>query len=130
MVRWFFFGIVLALMPIGINALLIKVNESRLNWSTLLKEGELFFFAAFLAATSLGGLNSSRTDYPVAEVIILCGLLLILLIASVLFAVARYFKLNNIEPKRAGFFTRSSIVCATVAALLSLATLLLTGGAN
>ena len=127
-VRWVFFSVVLALMPIAVNRLLARINQLPLSWIDLLKDGELFFFSAFLSAASLGALLSHRSGHPVLEAIVICALILIFFVASILFAVARYFKLNSLEPKDGAFFGKGSVLCALLAAALGFTTFLLTGG--
>ena len=109
-VRWFFFNIVLALIPVILVYAIIWMRSTGHAWHDILKDGEMFIFSCTLTASSIGSLlfdpqRRSGLSKPSGIVFLqvdeiaftLIGIVLIflLILSTCLFAVGSYVKLTD-----------------------------------
>ncbi len=121
---WFFVSVVLALMPLILNLILVKVGRLQVGWAELLKDGELFFFATSLAASALGTLLFKKPGNPGGALLLSYLLLIVLTISSGLFALASFLKLTKSDAVDKTVFSLGSILCALASVILSFLSLL------
>lgn len=118
--RWFFFNVVLALLPLLLNLILIRVGNIKTNWPELLKDGELFFFSTAISASSIGTLLFQHPSSPLVASITSYFLILILIVSTGMFALSSFMKLKQmddvIDKKVFGLI---SAWCAVIAIIIS-----------
>jgi hypothetical protein len=118
-IRWFFFNVVLALLPLLLNLILIQVGSIKTNWSELLKDGELFFFSTTIAASSIGALLFQSPSSLIVASITSYILIAILMISTGMFALSSFLKLKQMDVIDKKVFSASSALCAIVTICLS-----------
>ena len=118
-IRWFFFNVVLALLPLLLNLMLIQVGSIKTNWSELLKDGELFFFSTTIAASSIGALLFQNPSSPVLASVTSYFLMVILMISTGMFALSSFLKLKQMDVIDKKVFSASSAWCAVITIFLS-----------
>lgn len=118
-IKWFFFNIVLALLPLLLNLMLIKVGSVKTNWSELLKDGELFFFSTTIAASSIGTLLFQEPSSPIIASLVSYFLMVILMISTGMFALSSFLKLKQMDVIDKKIFSASSAWCAVLTIVLS-----------
>lgn len=96
-IRWFFFNVFFALLPLLLNLLLILVGSIKTNWSELLKDGELFFFSTTIAASSIGTLLFQSPPNLIIALITSYILMAILTISTGMFALSSFLKLKQMD---------------------------------
>ncbi|MGJ5674056.1 MAG: hypothetical protein ACR9NN_10665 [Nostochopsis sp.] len=115
--KWFFFNVFLALLPLLLNFILIKIGRIKTTWFELLKDGELFFFSTSLAASSIGAfLFQSPSSLMIASVTSYL-LITLLLISTGLFALSSFLKLKQMEAIDKKVFGAGSAWCAIIVIL-------------
>ncbi len=125
-IRWFFFNIILALLPLFFNLILIKIGQIKTNWIELLKGGELFFFSSTISASSIGGLLFQNPSNIALALVISYLLLVVLAISTGMFSLSSFLKLKQMDMLDNKIFSKSSVWCAFLAVLLSYLTFLIT----
>lgn len=118
-ILWIFTNIILALIPIAINLVLIKILKISMEWYKALKGGELFIFSTTLSASSIGLGSIQNAFNNVLGTLSFCILILVIIISTVLFGVACFTKLKNENIPDEKLFAAASISCATLASIFS-----------
>lgn len=118
-IRWFFFNVILALLPLFLNLMLIQVGSIKTNWSELLKDGELFFFSTTISASSIGALLFQKPSNPIAASVTIYFLMVILMISTGMFALSSFLKLKQMDVINKKIFSSSSAWCAVITVLFS-----------
>ena len=85
-VLWIAFSVLLALLPLLVNYLMLRVSGTAIDWHDLSSRGELFVVAAAISADGLGRLWLSGIRSPWWASFCFIGCLFALLCASVEFS--------------------------------------------
>lgn len=137
--KWLCFNIVLALIPLALNFILVKLLVINISWYKILKDGELFVFSSAVSASAIGDTFFRHTGNisTVAKVsaaspttqasiigsasneITMFALLIVLILSAFLFAISSLLKFQNQSPPDEKLFSCSSIACAALSTLLS-----------
>lgn len=117
--RWFFFNVILALMPVVVNFVLVRMVKIDTSWYRILKDGELFIFSSTISASSIGTAIIQRQSGSSVTTVTICALLIVLMLSAAMFAVSSYFKFKQEIPPDERLFGVSSVYCAALAVLLS-----------
>lgn len=118
-IRWIFTNVILALTPILINFILIKVLKIGTPWHQAFKDGELFIFSTTLSASSIGIASFQGTLKTALGSLIFWVLLLVLILSTVLFSLASFIKLKQEKIPDERLFAATSISCAAFASICS-----------
>lgn len=116
-IRWFFFNIALALLPLLLNLIVIKVSNIKPSWE-LLKDGELYFFSTTIAASSIGTLLFKNPLSPIVALLVSYVLLVVLMVSTEMFALASLQKLAKKDLVDGKVFSISSALCAIITIVL------------
>jgi hypothetical protein len=84
--RWLLFGVCVALMPLGWNALRTVIRGGIPTLQELCSHGELFLIAGAIAARALGEIVASGRDLGIYKLLSGVGCVGVLMVSSVLFA--------------------------------------------
>jgi hypothetical protein len=117
-IRWVFTNVILALIPIVINLILIKMLKMGTQWHQMLKDGELFIFSTTLSASSIGIASFQGKLVNSSESLLFWALIVVLIISTALFSLSSLTKLKQIDIDEK-FFATSSIACALAASAFS-----------
>ncbi len=71
-IKWLFFNVILALLPLLLNLILVKIGQLSTDRAELLKDGELFFFSTTIAAASVGTLLFQSPSNPMRYLQVWC----------------------------------------------------------
>lgn len=135
-VRWFFFNVILALIPVILVYAIIWIRSTGHAWHSILKDGEMFIFSCTLTASSIGSLlfdpqRRSGLNKPngivflqvdeIAFTLIGIVLIFLLLLSTCLFAVGSYVKLtaNESELSASSSFGQKSTSIAFLTVIFS-----------
>lgn len=118
-INWIFFSVILALFPLLLNFMIVKLSNINIGWVDLLKDGELFFFSAAITASSIGTLVLNRPPNLVLTILIGGLLLTILIMSSCLFSLSSFLKLKQMDVLNKRMFGVMSIWCSILAVALS-----------
>ena len=121
-VKWFFFNVVLSLLPVILAFPIIKSGIVEVNpkWHEVVEDGQLFIFSTVLTSSSIGRyFLSENTSDGSFETITLMSLLIVLAISTALFAVLTLKRLRGEEIANSRSMGRASLSCAVVACVLS-----------
>ena len=124
-IHWFFFSVVLALLPLFLNLIISWVTDLTLEWRELVKGGELFFFSTAISGTSLGSLILERPSNLALTVLIGSVLIVILIMSSCLFALASFLKLKNIDAIEKNLYAQLSVWCSAGSIVLGYITFII-----
>jgi len=84
--RWLIFSVVIALLPLAFNLLRFSSRGTPLSLLTILSNGELLLISAAIAAAAAGELFASGQNYIKAKLFAGGGCVIVLILASFLFA--------------------------------------------
>jgi len=118
-IKWLFFNVVLALLPLLLNLILVKIGNVTTDRAELLKDGELFFFSTTIAAASIGTLLFQNPSNPLVASVVSYFLMTIIMISTGLFALSSFLKLKKMDVIDKKIFSDSSAWCAVVTVVLS-----------
>jgi hypothetical protein len=118
-IKWLFFNVILALLPLLLNLILVKIGKVSTDRAELLKDGELFFFSTTIAASSVGTLLFQSPSNPIIASIVSYFLMTIIMISTGLFALSSFLKLTKTEGIDKKIFSDSSVLCAAITIILS-----------
>ncbi|MBD1853000.1 hypothetical protein H6F87_23945 [Cyanobacteria bacterium FACHB-502] len=118
-IKWLFFNVILALLPLLLNLILVKIGKVTTDRAELLKDGELFFFSTTIAASSVGSLLFQSPSNPIFASIVSYLLMTIIMISTGLFALSSFLKLKKMEAIDKQVFSDSSAWCAAITIALS-----------
>ena len=118
-IRWVFFNVILALVPLLLNFFLVKVARVTTTWHKMLKDGELYIFSSTIAAASIGKefLDSSSKD--LTSTVTVFALIIILMLSAAMFSLSSFLKFREESCLDEKLFSGGSISCAIVAGILS-----------
>jgi len=95
LIRWFLFGVVIALLPIIFNSLRLFTHGGSLTFGQLVGRGELLLVTAGISAKAIGELIGSSTSMKIPKIIAGGVSLVILALASLYFADVAATYANN-----------------------------------
>jgi hypothetical protein len=107
-VRWWFFSVFLALLPLILNLVIIRLTKIRATIYDLVRDGQLFFFSSALSASSIGILFGTQIKHPLFAIIIGCFLLTILILSAGLYSLASFLRLKDMEVIERKMFLNAS----------------------
>src|SRR5262245_18068067 len=84
--RWAIFSVTMALVPLGVSALIQATHGLPPKLESTIGHGELLLITAALCARSAGELFGSGADYQIGKIIAGGATLLVMLIAAIYFA--------------------------------------------
>jgi hypothetical protein len=118
-IKWFFFNVILSLLPLFLNIILIKVGQIKTNWIEILNGGELFFFASAISSSSLGGLLFLKPSNISLGLVISYLLMITITISTGMFALSSFLKLKQLDILDNKLFSKTSVWCSLLAIFLS-----------
>lgn len=108
LVKWLFFSVFLALLPLAFNAFGLLFQSQDLTLDGLLQNGELLLVAASLSAAAIGELIGSGPNRRLAKIVSGGGAVLVLCMASFFFAIVA--STTNNENADVSFVAWTSVV--------------------
>jgi hypothetical protein len=87
LVRWIFFGVFMALLPIAFKIIAIYLKTGIYNVSETLAQGELLIVASALCGAAVGELFGAPVGLKLAKIIVGGSAVIILIITSLCFAI-------------------------------------------
>jgi hypothetical protein len=118
-IKWLFFNVILALLPLLLNLILVKIGQVSTDRAELLKDGELFFFSTTIAASSVGTLLFQSPSNPIIASVVSYLLMTIIMVSTGLFALSSFLKLKKMDVIDKKVFSSSSAWCAFITVVLS-----------
>jgi len=118
-IKWLFFNVILALLPLLLNLILVKIGKVTTDRAELLKDGELFFFSTSIAAASVGTLLFQIPSNLIIASIVWYCLITIIMVSTGLFALSSFLKLKKMDVIDKKVFSDSSAWCAIITIILS-----------
>jgi len=118
-IKWLFFNVILALLPLLLNLILVKIGKVTTDRAELLKDGELFFFSTTIAASSVGTLLFQSSANPIIASVVSYFLMTIIMVSTGLFALSSFLKLKKMDVIDKKVFSDSSAWCAIITIIFS-----------
>ena len=118
-VVWLACNVGLALLPLSFNALLLALFNVKNKWAAVMREGELFIFSSTLSATSIGISVYDGLKTGLLNVIAFWILVIVLALASGLFAISSLSKLKGESIPNEKLYIGASVSCAVLTVVFS-----------
>ena len=85
-IRWFTFSVIIALLPIFFNFLVMLITSTKPTLQGLLSHGELLLVSVCLAASALGEIIGSGSNFIRLKIVASGGCVITLTLSSLCFA--------------------------------------------